>query len=672
MAARTQTDAPITIRIPENATPGDHVGGIVALNTAIESTQPDGNVEIGVQRAVGARIYLRVSGPTRASLAVSDVKLEHDRGLLPWTGSGSGTVTYTIENIGNLRQTPAIDIQLNGLFGRDVDAAKADGKLDLLPGQKVTLTQKVSGIGHLDHLTATVTVETTEGVKDAADTGAWVIPWLAILVLVLLVAAAIAWWRRRRRAAPQGHRGRPARSQDHGAEPADDSTSDRGDGPGRRGSWGLCWRGRLLLTPALITALTPARRRPPSPSAVRRSRTSPPRVTPSPSRAAGWPATTQVQAVVCGDLAIGGSSTCAPRSSVLGYVNDDGLVEMNLVVSAPPKPCPCVIRLSSYNGPVVAVDIPFVVSGHPVGTPPTPTLPSSLLTVTDVDLQGDTSLLSWFGAAPQKQLVITVRNDGDAVALDPEVTVGVGKSDNLDAQPVVLDELSLDPGATETVTVDVTLPFAAFGDYRIVGQVGSSDAGTYSTTWSSYPWGLVALNVLGALLLAWGIRRRLDARRRRRLAQKAGVAGVALGATPGLERPYVLPDVVYVSEVGGFLVSPKMAGRSGLLKRVDGRLELQDLAALGAATLAGTPMLSLPAADGPAAGGEAVVDLTALEAHLARRAGGSVGPESTTEVLAVGGGRRRAPRGPSRVASTPDEGAVVDLGAVDQWFGRDQ
>ena len=204
MAPRTQADAPITITIPENATPGDHAGGIVALNTAIEATQKDGNVEIGVQRAVGARIYLRVAGPTRAALEVSDVKLEHDRGLLPWTGSGKGTVTYTVENTGNLRQSPAIDIQVNGLFGRDVDQANADGKVDLLPGQKVTLTQPIDGIGHLDHLTATVTVETTEGTTDSAETSTWIIPWLLIAMVLLLVVGAVYWWRRRRRLMRRG------------------------------------------------------------------------------------------------------------------------------------------------------------------------------------------------------------------------------------------------------------------------------------------------------------------------------------------------------------------------------------------------------------------------------------------------------------------------------------
>jgi len=306
-----------------------------------------------------------------------------------------------------------------------------------------------------------------------------------------------------------------------------------------------------------------------------------------------------------------------------------------------------------------------------------------LLTVTDVEVQGDTGIGSWFGASPTRQLVITVRNDGDAVAVNPELTVGVGKAVGLEAQPVTIEEFSIDPGETETITVEVSLPFAAFGEYRVVGQVGPSEGGGFSTTWSSYPWGLVALNVIGLLLLAWGISRRVVARHRRKLGERAGVAGVALGATPGLDKPYVLPDVVYVSEVGGFLVSPKMAGRTNLFKRVDGRLELKDLAALGALTAAGTPMLSLPATDAPASAGDAVVDIAALDAHLARRSG-EVPAEpdvpGAAEVLAVGGARRRraaAGRGPAgRRASrrTPSgaaqDDAVVDMDAVDAWFSR--
>ena len=192
-------DAPVRIRVPENATPGDHVGGVVALNTAVEETQTQGNVEIGIQRAVGARIYLRVAGPTRAGIdRVTTSGSTDDRGRLPWTGDGEALVTYTLENTGNLRQTPDVDVLLEGLFGRELDRAETQGVVDLLPGQKVTLTQKMSGIGHLDHVTATVSVATPEGATDHASTSVWVIPWLLILALVLLGVGLFWYWRRRR------------------------------------------------------------------------------------------------------------------------------------------------------------------------------------------------------------------------------------------------------------------------------------------------------------------------------------------------------------------------------------------------------------------------------------------------------------------------------------------
>ncbi len=244
----------------------------------------------------------------------------------------------------------------------------------------------------------------------------------------------------------------------------------------------------------------------------------------------GWPKGTQVQAVVCGDLAIGGSSTCAMSSAVLGFANDDGLVQLDLVVAAPPRPCPCVVRLSSYDGPVVAVDIPFVVTGHPVGKPPKPVLPAASVTVTDVALRGGGGVASWFGAAPSQDLVITVRNDGTAPAVDPELVLGIGKSSDVEATPVRIDALTLAPGQTQTVVVGVSLPFAAFGDYQVVGQVGEQSTGRYQVAWSSYPWGLVALNVLGLLLLAWGVTRRIRKRRCRARdrgsRRRAGVAAL--------------------------------------------------------------------------------------------------------------------------------------------------
>ncbi len=80
-----------------------------------------------------------------------------------------------------------------------MDQANADGKVDLLPGQKVTLTQPIDGIGHLDHLTATVTVETTEGTTDSRRDEHVDHPVAAHRDGPAPGRRAVYWWRRRRR-----------------------------------------------------------------------------------------------------------------------------------------------------------------------------------------------------------------------------------------------------------------------------------------------------------------------------------------------------------------------------------------------------------------------------------------------------------------------------------------
>ena len=94
-------------------------------------------------------------------------------------------------------------------------------------------------------------------------------------------------------------------------------------------------------------------------------------------------------------------------------------------------------------------------------------------------------------------------------------------------------------------------------------------------------------------------------------------------------------------------------------------------------------MLSLPATEAPAAAGDAVVDIAALDAHLARRSGEVPAEPAGAAVrrrCSPSAGRRRraaAGRGPAgRRASrrTPpsaaQEDAVVDMDAVDSWFSR--
>lgn len=190
-----QTDVPITIRIPKNATPGDHVGGVVAMNVAVESTNEGASLDVGIQRAVAARVYLRVSGTTSPGFEVSDVNVTHDRGGLPWGGRGAGTVSYTVQNTGNVRLSPKGSVKVSGLFSHK--ATHDVGLDELLPGQKVILTQKISGIPSAGRLEVTVDLNAGEDLGSTADVTETLVPWPFIVLLLILLGGLVFWVKRR-------------------------------------------------------------------------------------------------------------------------------------------------------------------------------------------------------------------------------------------------------------------------------------------------------------------------------------------------------------------------------------------------------------------------------------------------------------------------------------------
>ena len=79
-----------------------------------------------------------------------------------------------------------------------------------------------------------------------------------------------------------------------------------------------------------------------------------------------------------------------------------------------------------------------------------------------------------------------------------------------DAEPVYRSDGvgTLAPGETRVVEVPISLPTGAFGTYVVSGQVGDGEIGGFAVTWQTYPWGLLAANLLGVLLIAWAVRRR--------------------------------------------------------------------------------------------------------------------------------------------------------------------
>ncbi|MGW0820014.1 WxL protein peptidoglycan domain-containing protein [Streptomyces sp. NPDC002845] len=200
--ARGSVTVPFTLRVPERAEPGDHPGALVALDERIDPG--DGATALGVQRAVGARIYLRVSGPTVPALAVEQVRVRHDRPLVPGIGSSTATISYTLHNTGNVTVDPRVELRAVGLFGRTLLARDLTGlPSELLPGQRVRLTEPWRGAPQFDWGDITLTAS-AEGTRESVSVSFFALPWLVAVVLAALLAGAVVVIRVRRRQARLG------------------------------------------------------------------------------------------------------------------------------------------------------------------------------------------------------------------------------------------------------------------------------------------------------------------------------------------------------------------------------------------------------------------------------------------------------------------------------------
>ncbi|WP_327168116.1 WxL protein peptidoglycan domain-containing protein [Streptomyces subrutilus] len=206
--AKGRKDVPFTVKVPADATPGDHVGGIVVLGTAVEGVRQEGGVRVGVKRSVGARLYFRVPGPLTPGLSVEDVRVNRSAPLLPWVHDARATVSYALVNRGNVVVEPTVTVSARGLFGRGVlDRPARELKVSLLPGQRVELTEDWPDAPQSDRVTVRVRAGAAAhpDLVSESEVAFLAVPWPAVGVLLVLAGAGAGLWALRR-----GRRGRAA------------------------------------------------------------------------------------------------------------------------------------------------------------------------------------------------------------------------------------------------------------------------------------------------------------------------------------------------------------------------------------------------------------------------------------------------------------------------------
>ncbi|MER7440007.1 WxL protein peptidoglycan domain-containing protein [Micromonospora avicenniae] len=194
---------PIKISVPDNATPGDYVGGILT-----SLTQPDQAEGINVDRRLGIRIKLRVGGELKPALAIEDFDVDY-RGTWNPFGRGDATITYKIHNSGNAALSSQQAASVSGPFGLLRTKARDLPKTpELLPGESWQVTVPVEDVSPAFRLAATATLTplltdpsgSVTPLGKVADTAhAWVVPWTLLLLVVVVIAAVVVAIRLTRR-----------------------------------------------------------------------------------------------------------------------------------------------------------------------------------------------------------------------------------------------------------------------------------------------------------------------------------------------------------------------------------------------------------------------------------------------------------------------------------------
>jgi hypothetical protein len=230
---------PFRLTVPRNATPGDHAGGIVT-SVAEAGTDTAGN-RVRVDRRVGARIYLRVTGDLAPAFTVEHLDARYTGALNPFSG-GTVTVTYRVRNTGNVRLTGRPQVAVAGPFGILGRTTDAPDLPDILPGGEYTATADVRGAPPLFRLgvdvdLTPVAVNTAAPVRAAGrGTAVWAWPWSQLALLLLLGGGVwLALYRRRataRRIAAAREQGRAEAAADRAKNSAKNSAKNRANGPG--------------------------------------------------------------------------------------------------------------------------------------------------------------------------------------------------------------------------------------------------------------------------------------------------------------------------------------------------------------------------------------------------------------------------------------------------------
>lgn len=189
-----------TVTLPAEATPGDHVGGLVA--SVVDEGQ-----QVSLDRRVATAMFARVSGELQPQLTLASFDATYDG---DWWNPFAGTVKvlYTVNNPGNVALSANVDLSVATWLGIPVTGSQGGSIPVLLPGNSATYAYEVTGIGQWGYLNPGIRLNPFVESADPAlqlsttsvsrDAVVFAMPWMLLIVVVLAAGVVLlVRWRRR-------------------------------------------------------------------------------------------------------------------------------------------------------------------------------------------------------------------------------------------------------------------------------------------------------------------------------------------------------------------------------------------------------------------------------------------------------------------------------------------
>ncbi len=177
---------PFTISVPEDASPGEHIGGIIMENKELV----EGN-QLNVKTRVGVRIYQTVPGDVVKKMNIESITAKGQYNSI-WSMFYDYDFDYNLINEGNVQIVPTITSTLSSSLFGEIDHASEEIQGSIFPGKSITKNFKPSKGIYFGPYTLTVTSQVDDQAPIQKSLTFWALPWKLCLIIGVVLLGGLS------------------------------------------------------------------------------------------------------------------------------------------------------------------------------------------------------------------------------------------------------------------------------------------------------------------------------------------------------------------------------------------------------------------------------------------------------------------------------------------------